>query len=159
MRYRAAASQHPFRIIPNIVEAGKHKLVVNLRLSSEFPEDKKALNLVIKIPVPTSTANARIATLMKGRARYEPGERALVWRIGSMQGCEEATFSAEVDLLPATRDKVWVRPPISMDFRIPMYAASGVQVRFLKVYEKKNAYQTQRWVQYESKAGEYQVRI
>lgn len=158
MRYRAPAASHPFRLIPNIAEAGKTKLCINLKVFAEFPEDKIAANVVIKIPVPTSTANARI-NVAKGRARYEPGERALMWRISSFPGMSEATFSAEIDLLPATREKVWVRPPISIDFRIPMYAASGVQVRFLKVYEKKNSYQTQRWVKYESKAGEYQVRI
>jgi AP-2 complex subunit mu-1 len=75
-----------------------------------------------------------------------------------MNGRSEATMSADVDLVPSTREKQWVRPPISMDFQIPMVAVSGVQVRFLKVYEK-SSYQTSRWVRYLSKAGEYQQRI
>ena len=50
------------------------------------------------------------------------------------------------------------RPPISLDFKVPMFSASGVNVRFLKVYEKSN-YKTVRWVRYLSKAGEYEVRI
>jgi len=70
----------------------------------------------------------------------------------------ETNLIAIVDLLPATREKPWVRPPISLDFQIPMYSASGVQVRFLKVYEKSN-YQTSRWVRQLSKAGEYQIRL
>jgi AP-2 complex subunit mu-1 len=45
-----------------------------------------------------------------------------------------------------------------MDFQIPMHSSSGVQVRFLKVYEK-SSYQTSRWVKYLTKAGEYQMRI
>jgi hypothetical protein len=43
-------------------------------------------------------------------------------------------MDAVVDLIVATREKPWVRPPISVDFQIPMYSASGVQVRFLKVF-------------------------
>lgn len=107
--------------------------------------------------MPPSTATTRI-TVSRGKARYEPGERAIVWRIRSFPGKSESSLTADVDLVPAIRDKPWVRQPISLDFSIPMLAVSGVQVRFLKVYEK-SSYQTNRWVRYLSKAGEYQVRI
>ena len=71
----------------------------------------------------------------------------------------ESSLTAEVNLLPLTRgDKAWVRPPVSLDFQIQMLSLSGVEVRFLKVYEKSN-YTTSRWVRYLAKAGEYQVRI
>ncbi len=113
--------------------------------------------MVIKFPVPNTTAGARI-TVGRGRARYEPGERAIVWRLSSMAGGSETSMMAEVDLIPSTREKAWNRPPISMDFQISMVSVSGVQVRFLKVYEK-SSYQTSRWVRYLSKAGEYQQRI
>lgn len=132
-------------------------LLLNWKVSADFEDDKVAESVVIKIPVPPTTASANIS-VGRGRARYEAAERALVWRISSFPGNSEVTLTAVVELLPATREKPWVRPPISMDFQIPMYSCSGVQVRFLKVYEKSN-YQTQRWVRYLSKAGDYQVRI
>lgn len=131
--------------------------MVNLTVHADFLEDKKATNVVIKFPVPPTTATARI-DVSRGRARYEPGERALVWRISSLPGKSEVSLSAEVDLVPATREKPWSRPPISMDFQIQMLSVSGIQVRFLKVYEK-SSYTTSRWVRYMSKAGEYQQRI
>eukprot|EP01041_Mallomonas_annulata_P001485 gene1484-2855_t len=154
MRYRVTESSQPFRILPAYKEDGKTRLLVNVKISADFPEDRKASNVVIKIPVPTSTANTRI-TVGRGRARYEPGERALVWRISTFPGKSESTLTAEVDLTPSIREKAWNKPPISIDFSIPMFAVSGVQVRFLKVYEK-SSYQTSRWVRYLSKAGEYQ---
>lgn len=157
MRYRITAPSQPFRLMPNISEEGKTRLTVNLKVSADFPDDKKALNVVIKIPMPPTAASAKI-TVGKGRAKYEPGERALVWRISSFQGGSESNLDAVVELLPFTREKAWVRPPISMDFQIPMHSGSGVQVRFLKVYEK-SSYQTSRWVKYLTKAGEYQMRI
>ena len=114
--------------------------------------------MVIRIPMPTTAATAR-CSVGRGRAKYEPGERALVWRMAAFPGSTEASLNAVVDLVPTIREKkAWVRPPVTMDFQIPMFSSSGVQVRFLKVYDKSN-YQTQRWVQYLSKAGEYQLRI
>jgi AP-2 complex subunit mu-1 len=158
-----------------------------VQITADFPDDKKAKNVVIKIPMPPTAATAN-SKASKGRARYEPGERALVWRISNFQGMQVSSFSAfwrayslcdivkyanrksitvlsqaaelraTVDLLPAVREKVWVKPPISVDFQIPMYSSSGVQVRFLKVYEK-SSYETSKWVRYLSKAGEYQIRL
>jgi AP-2 complex subunit mu-1 len=157
MRYRVTQASQPFRLIPTVKEESRTKLLLNLKIHADYADDRKATTVVIKFPVPTSTASAHI-DVSRGRARYEPGERAIVWRISGMPGRSEATMSADVDLVPSTRDKQWVRPPISMDFQIPMVSVSGVQVRFLKVYEK-SAYQTSRWVRYLSKAGEYQQRI
>jgi AP-2 complex subunit mu-1 len=157
MRYRVADPPQPFRMLPTISELSKNSLTVNLKISGDFPEDKKALQVVVKIPMPPTAASARI-TAAKGRAKYEPGQRALVWKIGAFQGQQEYTLDAIVDLLPATREKPWTRPPISLDFQIPMYASSGIQVRFLKVYEK-SSYQHAKWVKYVTKAGDYQIKI
>jgi len=44
---------------------------------ADFFEDKKANNVIIKIPMPPTAASAKIV-VGKGRAKYEPGERALV---------------------------------------------------------------------------------
>jgi AP-2 complex subunit mu-1 len=107
--------------------------------------------------MPNSAANAQI-TVGRGRARYEPGERAIVWRISTFPGSTESTLQAVVTLLASTKPKPWTRPPVTVDFQILGLAASGVQVRFLKVYDKSN-YQTQRWVKYLSKNGEYSIKI
>jgi AP-2 complex subunit mu-1 len=157
MRYRVAAVSQPFRLLPNIVEVNKLTLTCNLKISSDFPEDKKAMNVIVRIPMPPTAATAAIV-VGKGRATYEPGQRALVWRIGGFQGQSEYSLDATVTLLPSTREKQWARPPIGMEFQIPMWSASGVQVRFLKVYEK-SSYQHQKWVKYRTQAGEYQIKI
>lgn len=157
MRYRVTEAMQPFRIMPVYREEGKTKILINAKAVADFQEDKKATNVVIKIPVPTTASTYKVS-VTRGRAKYEPGERAIVWRISSFPGKSECSLSADVDLVPSIRDKIWNKPPISVDFSIPMYSSSGVQVRFLKVYEK-SSYQTSRWVRYLSKAGEYQVRI
>lgn len=113
--------------------------------------------MVIKIPVPVYAASAKL-NVSRGRAKFEPSEHCLVWKISSFPGMSEALLTGIVETLPGSREKPWVRSPISMDFQIPMYSSSGVQVRFLKVYEK-SSYQTTRWVRYLSKAGEYQAKF
>ena len=133
-------------------------LFARTQVHAEFQDDKKATNVVIKFPVPNNTANT-IVVVSRGRARFEPAEKAIVWRISSFPGMSECSMTAEVSLLALTRgDKTWNRPPVSLNFDIQMLSMSGVEVRFLKVYEKSN-YTTQRWVRYLAKAGEYQIRI
>ena len=55
-----------------------------------------------------------------------------------MQGGSDTTFTAEASLSQTTVRKAWSRPPISIDFQVLMFTASGLLVRFLKVFEKSN---------------------
>lgn len=113
--------------------------------------------MVIKIPVPKNTAKTKIKALF-GRAKYEPEQQAIVWRVKRFPGKAECQINAEVELMPTVRPKAWSRPPINVEFQVPMFTASGVHVRFLRVYDK-SGYHTQRWVRYITKAGNYQIRI
>lgn len=76
-----------------------------------------------------------------------------------MQGGAEATLQAEADRATTTTAKPWSRPPIEVDFQILMYTASGLLVRYLKVFERSN-YQSVKWVRYLTRAnGSYLVRF
>jgi AP-2 complex subunit mu-1 len=44
------------------------------------------------------------------------------------------------------------------EFQVPMFTASGLHVRFMKVFERAN-YETIKWVRYMTKAGTYQIRL
>ena len=81
MRYRVTnAAAQPFRLIPTITEEGKNKLLVNLKVNADFSGDKKAESVVIKIPMPPTTATARITC---GRGRGASGR---VWGRGWVRG-------------------------------------------------------------------------
>src|SRR5258706_6954681 len=80
-------------------------------------------------------------------------------RIPRVQGQTEATLTAVVELSPTTRRQPWARPPIDVDFQVLMFTASGLLVRFLKVYER-SGYQSVKWVRYLTRAqGTYQIRV
>ncbi|KAD4385068.1 hypothetical protein E3N88_25236 [Mikania micrantha] len=52
--------------------------------------------------------------------------------------------------------KSWTRPPATNSDKVPMFTASGLRVRFLKVLEK-SGYIVE-WVRYISKPGSYGIR-
>ncbi len=108
-----------------------------------------------QVPPNTAKTNIKVGA---GRAKFEPDQKAIVWRIKKWTGGSEFMMSADLDLMQTTKSKGWSRPPISVDFNVSMFTASGVYVRYLRVYDK-SGYTANRWVRYVTKAGEYQVRI
>ena len=81
------------------------------------------------------------------------------FRVPRIQGGQECTFTGTAILTSTTTRQVWARPPIEVDFQVLMFTASGLIVRFLKVFEK-SSYQSIKWVRYLTKAeGSYQVRV
>jgi len=157
MRYRVTDNINlPFRITPAVLEVAM-KVSINLKVIANFSDKLFATHVVIKVPVPKNTAKAKVKNSF-GRAKYEPEQQAIVWRVKRFPGKAECMLSAEVDLMPTVRAKAWNRPPINVEFQVPMFTASGVHVRFLRVYDK-SGYHTNRWVRYITKAGGYQIRI
>ena len=56
--------------------------------------------------------------------------------IEKFPGNASLVLKAEVNMTASIKEKAWSRPPITLDFQVPMYTASGLHVRFLKVFEK-----------------------
>lgn len=49
MRYRVSAALQPFKLLPNITEEGKSRVLVNLKIKAQFPEDKRANSVVVRV--------------------------------------------------------------------------------------------------------------
>jgi len=133
------------------------RVSINLKIIAQFAATLFATNVVVKIPVPKNTAKTKIKTSF-GRAKYEPEQQAIIWRVKRFPGKSECMLGADIDLMPTVRNKGWVKPPINVEFQVPMFTSSGVNVRFLRVFDK-SGYTTSRWVRYITKAGGYQIRI
>eukprot|EP00741_Cyanophora_paradoxa_P019768 tig00021168_g19079.t1 len=160
MSYRITDNiNYPFKVIPIVKELGRTRLEVNVKVKAQYNAKLFALNTIIKVPCPKNTARAT-NVVSAGKAKYEAEHDAIVWKIRKFPGDAEVTLSSEIELVAsATGNKPWSRPPISMEFQVPMFTASGLHVRFLKVIEKRLNYQTIKWVRYITKAGSYQLRI
>lgn len=158
MRYRAVENINlPFRVIPQVTEIGQHKVEYNITVRANFGQKLSATEVAVNIPTPLNTASSN-HTVSSGKAKYNPAENRIEWRIGRFTGGTEATFKGEVDLTPTANKKFWSRPPISMDFSLSMFTSSGIVVRYLKIFEKTN-YNTVKWVRYLVRAGSYEVRF
>lgn len=160
MRYRITDNiVPPFRLLSPIVrEIGKTRVEVQVNIKSVFHEKLYGKNVTVKIPLPKNAAKCKIH-VAAGKAKHKAEESAIVWVIRRFPGNTEMGLSAEVDLMSSTLEsKKWSRPPISLEFQVPMFTASGLHVRFLKVYEKSN-YQAVKWVRYICQNGSYACRI
>jgi len=158
MSYRITENvNQPYRVLPVVKELGRTRLEVNVKVKAMFTFKLFATNVVIKIPLPNNTAVANVSAA-SGKCKYEPAQGGIIWKLRRFPGDTEYFMSGEVEMMSTMSDKAWSRPPIVMDFQVPMFAASGLHVRFLKVFEKSN-YQTIKWVRYITKAGSYQHRI
>ncbi|OQS03559.1 AP-2 complex subunit mu [Thraustotheca clavata] len=154
MKYRVTENINlPFKIMPAYQEGSSTRMAIAATFSARL----FATNLVIKIPVPQNTARCKI-TVPIGTAKHAPEHHAIVWKIRKFQGTLERMLDAEVEIMKGTKEKAWSRPPIQVEFQVPMFTASGLHVRFLKVFEK-SSYQTTKWVRYVTRAGQYQLRI
>ncbi|KIK63884.1 hypothetical protein GYMLUDRAFT_196876 [Collybiopsis luxurians FD-317 M1] len=159
MRYRATSNiKLPIKVIPAVAEIGTTKVSYDLTLKTTFSPKLSATNVVVRIPTPLNTTDVDVANVGTGKAKYVPAENVIVWKISRLQGGQECSFSALARLTSTTTRQVWARPPIDVDFQVLMFTASGLIVRFLKVFEKSN-YHSIKWVRYLTKAsGGYQVR-
>lgn len=159
MTYRITENiESPFKLIPNVKVLGRNRLEMSLQVSSMYDKNITATNVVITLPCPKNTARAVVHNIGTGKARFEPSQGAIIWRIRRFTGRHEYSCLAEAELASTMQEKAWVRPPISMTFEVPQFTASGLRVRFLKVQEKSN-YKPVKWIRYLTRAGTFEHRI
>ncbi|KAG8954457.1 hypothetical protein FRC04_011784 [Tulasnella sp. 424] len=159
MKYRCTRDVNlPLKVIPTVVEHGRTKVEYNVTIRTNFSSKLYATEITLRIPTPLNATKVD-PKFQHGKAKYTPSENVLLWKIPRMQGGTEATLTAIADLTSTTNQKPWARPPIDVDFQVLMLTASGLSVRYLKVFEKTN-YHSVKWVRYLTKAsGTYQIRI
>lgn len=147
----------PFRVDPLVVEHGRSRVEYEIKVKGNFNSKLQATSVVLQIPTPPNTAKCKMS-VNAGKAKYESDKKAIVWKIKKFPGDASYILKGEVNMIAAIDDKPWSRPPIVMEFQVPMFTSSGLHVRFLKVFERSN-YPTIKWVRYITRAGSYQIRI
>ncbi|KAJ9109101.1 hypothetical protein QFC21_000429 [Naganishia friedmannii] len=159
MKYRSTTNINlPFKLQTHVVEPTKSRVEYAIHLKANFDPKLNANDVVLRIPTPLNTTSVN-CKVQVGKAKYVPAENVIIWKIPRIQGAQETTLTAEAELASTTHRQAWSRPPIEVDFSVVMFTASGLLVRFLKVFEKSN-YQSVKWVRYMTKSkGTYQIRF
>eukprot|EP00928_Gymnodinium_smaydae_P011650 TRINITY_DN14271_c0_g1_i2.p1 TRINITY_DN14271_c0_g1~~TRINITY_DN14271_c0_g1_i2.p1 ORF type:complete len:413 (-),score=96.25 TRINITY_DN14271_c0_g1_i2:530-1768(-) len=135
MTYRITDNiESPFKLLPNVKVLGRSRLELSLQVTAMYDRNITATSVRIDIPCPKNTARGHVHSLGQGKARFEPAQSAIIWRIRRFPGRHEYNLSAEIELASTVTEKQWVRPPITMNFDVPQFTASGLRVRFLKAF-------------------------
>lgn len=157
MNYRISdCTQVPIKLMCLFSRSG-NKMEYKIKMRAEFESSNSAENIELKIPIPEATAKKNTNPGV-GKAKFEADQNAIVWRIKKFQGGKEALLRVDLELSRDFNEAEWNRPPISLNFNIPMFTVSGVKVSFLKIMEK-SGYKPYKWIRYLTKSGEYTHRI
>lgn len=157
MRYRATENVNlPFKVHAIVREVGTTKVEYSIAIKANYGSKLFATNVLVRVPTPLNTAKISERTT-QGKAKYEPENNCILWKIARFSGQSEYVLSAEAHLTSMTNQKAWSRPPLSLSFSLLMFTSSGLLVRYLKVFEKNN-YSSVKWVRYMTRAGSYEIR-
>lgn len=158
MKYRIANNvQLPFTITPNVIVRGRTRVEYEITIKGNFDPSLAAVGVKVLIPTPPNTATAT-CKVSHGTGKHKPLLNAIQWKLPRFSGNGLYTLRGEAVMAASVEDKVWSKPPITLEFQVPMYTASGLRVRFLKVVERSQ-YEAVKWVRYMTRAGNYAVRI
>lgn len=165
MNYRITGEfRVPFRIFPILDQSAstalKKQLVICLR--SEISENSFGGNVLVTCPMPkhTSTVSCETDGSSGQTAEYSQNENRILWNIKKFVGNREMCLRCRITLtqessMPLAKDI----GPIGMNFEIPMYNVSNLQVRFLRVSDRQKALNPFRWVRYVTQSSSYVCRL
>lgn len=157
MNYRITTGYNiPFRIYPVVVPVGKYKIELALRLTADLPPKTYATKVNVIIPVPKSTSSVYVefGVGVTNTYEYKPTSQTVNLQIPKFTGQTEQAAKIYITLKdPIVGDvRKHVGPirfyinicniltKISMLFEIPMYVASGLSIRFIKLEERSKSY-------------------
>ncbi|CAG9310868.1 unnamed protein product [Blepharisma stoltei] len=161
MNYRIRGDyQTPFRIFPFVETITPYKVEFLVKIKSCFPEGQFGTNVSVKFNLPKTTASVAFempSKLSGQQSEYRDQEKLAEWTIKKFPGNAEYALKTKISLsAPATTKEIG---PISMQFEIPMYNASNMQVKYLRIADQGKVPTPNRWVRYVTQASSYVCRV
>lgn len=154
----------PFRIFPFVEELSPTKIEMVLKIRADMPDSNYGANVIIRFPVPLNTiaVSCDIGKNTAGQlAEFRETENQVRWAIKRFAGSSELTLRAKITLSQPSSHVRREIGPVSMNFEIPMYNVSNLQVRYLRIPEhaRHPNYKYKRWVRYVTQSSSYVCRI
>nr|XP_006813720.1 PREDICTED: AP-4 complex subunit mu-like [Saccoglossus kowalevskii] len=132
--------------------------VLSYHMSGDFPS---SLPFVI-YPYIEEIPDKGVVTYVTGvgeSAEYKQSEKAVVWKIKKIPGLSDVTAKFKVSVSDWNKKNRMEIGPISMEFEIPNFVLSHLQIRFLKLFDREHSYVPLRWVRYVTHSDSYVVRL
>ena len=160
MSYRIDTHLRPLISVELKIETiSETKMEYNVKTRANFKGNSIANDVDIFIPAPSDIQNAIFKT-SHGKVVFLSDREDLRWKIPKLIGLSEYSMTCTFKL-PTVRiedpDK-HLKRPIQVNFSIPYFTVSGLQVRYIKT-EDKAKYNAVPWVRYITKNGDYSLRI
>jgi len=153
--------QIPFRITPVMTSISDYKQELRLQVNAEFVDKYHGANVKLQFTVPKSSSGASVelAPGAKGQTwEYDDSTKTVTWLIRKFVGGSVHTISCKFVVSAGTNPRKEMGP-ISMNFEIPMYNVSQLQVQHLKIVERNKSYNPHRWVRCLTHADSYVCRL
>ncbi|KAI5958685.1 apm1 [Candida pseudojiufengensis] len=163
MSYRLSSAQFlmkPLILVNCKTKIHKHsRIEISCTVKAQIKKKSTANNVEIIIPIPEDADTPKFETEY-GSIKWKPENSCLIWKLKTFPGGKSFSMTSELGL-PAVNDlEIKLnKKPIKVNFQIPYFTTSGIQVRYLRINEPKLQYQSYPWVRYITKSGEdYIVR-
>lgn len=164
MSYRLSSNQFlvkPLILVNCKTKVHKHsRIEILCSVKAQIKKRSVANNVEVVIPLPDDADTPKF-TPEYGTVKWIPEKACLIWKLKTFPGGKQFHMRAELGL-PSVLDSETIlsKKPIKVNFSIPYFTTSGIQVRYLRINEPKLQYQSYPWVRYITKAGDdYTVRL
>lgn len=160
MSYRLNTKVRPLIWVDAVIEQRQTRVDYIVKARAQLKARAVANSVKIHMPVSPDVDTPTFKS-SSGKVKYSPAKDELIWSMKTFKAGREAVMRGHFNLPTMkdgeTRDEASKRP-ITVEFEVPYFTISGLQVRFLKVVEQ-SGYQALPWVRYITQAGDYQVRL
>ena len=160
MAYRLSKRVKPLIVVECTVEMhNQSRISYIVKANAQYRARLVAKDVSIHVPTPSDSHMAQFKSTI-GELKHIPGSSLFAWNIKQFPGGREYVAKAEFALPSVSADDAgsFRKVPITVQFTVPYYTVSGIQVRYLRV-EESSGYHASTWVQYVTKNGEYQFRL
>jgi len=164
MNYRISAEfRVPFKMFPFVEQVSETRSDIIIKIRADIPDHNYGSNVIIKFPVPKATVGVAFelpAGVVGQTTEFKVSDKVVTWTLKKFPGSTEQTLRAKLTFQQAPQNVKKETGPISLDFEIPMYNCSDVQIRYLRVIERNSkGYMPYRWVRYITHSNSYVCRL
>lgn len=163
MSYRLSSAQFLMKPLIHVnckTIVHKHsRIEIKCSVKAQIKKKSTANNVEVIIPLPDDADTPKFLPDY-GTVKWIPEKSCLIWKLKTFPGGKQFHMTAELGL-PAVVDTedIILKKPIKVNFSIPYFTTSGIQVRYLRINEPKLQYQSYPWVRYITQSGDdYTVR-
>jgi len=151
----------PFKIYAYLEDPGHNQLDVLIKITSEYPPELNAnkVHLTCKLPRSTVSASCEIELNESSTYEFDSKNKLIVWNLGKVRGSYTTTIRIKLNLEDTVGNFKREVGPIGVDFEIPMYRSSQMQIRYLKAMENEKELKPYRWVRSITKSDSYVTRV